>query len=254
MQIVSLPLAKLHSVTDAFEIFNGDSATSAFSGFYNLLTDAMVDISGVSAFFLGEVFKNTFGRLGAFALKASTLPTATMAYSSYNSTTIDISVRVSGDINYATIDTKPFVRVKALRFGNVASLQDVPFTPTANQIGFTLCVLEKVKLLLSSLIGHLCPTVNCPKRDNLIWFPAKNTAVIGNAAQLGKSALRLFVNLVTIRNLGNNSHCHLRRQSELLSNGIVAGVMQIVLTKRLCHPGMITNILRSAIGGKQSFA
>lgn len=247
MEIGSLLAPKLHTLTDAAQILNGDTAPGAFRKVYDRFADPVILIRCVTLFFLGKVFQYTLGRFRTFALQATTLAATTLAQIEHDRTIMAVAVTIKGDVDDATVNAKPLVGIEAFWLWNVAGLMDVVFTFAVNQIGLALGILQQVNLLLSRKVRHFDSAVDSPKTNYLIWFPAKDSTVIDHTAERGKGAFRFPVEFVTVRNLGDYTNGHLRRKVELLTNGVVSSVVQIVLLETFCHPSLVTDKLRSTI-------
>ena len=76
MEIGLLLATKLHAVTDAAKIFDGNTTTGAFRKFYNLFADPVILVTGVALLFLGKMAQHPLSRFCLFGLKSSSLATS----------------------------------------------------------------------------------------------------------------------------------------------------------------------------------
>ncbi|MEZ4726200.1 MAG: hypothetical protein R3E79_03590 [Caldilineaceae bacterium] len=158
MEIGSLLAPKLHTITDTCQFLDGNPAAGAFRKVYDLFADAVVLIFGVALFLLGKIAQYTLCRLRSFALQTATLAATTLAHTEHGSAIVTVAVTIKGDSDDARIDAKPFIGIEPFGFWYVASLMDVPFALAVYQVGFTLSVLQHVKLSLPCMIAHFCST------------------------------------------------------------------------------------------------
>ena len=249
MQIVPLALTKPYPFADPFEVFQNYPAPGAFSVLDDLFADLVIYICGKAPFFAGKISKDTRRRFSLFGLQAATLAASTVTHGIDDSPAVDCAIAVGGDVDNTTINTQPLIGVEANRFGQIASLMDVPFAIAQNQVSFTLRILKQVKLFLSSHKGHLQTTVERPDRNNLlVELPSEDTGIVGNGAEREKGPLRFLVHFVSVGNLSNYAHNHLGGKGKLFSDFIIQRMVQIVLPEHLRHPSVLTNVRSRTIG------
>jgi hypothetical protein len=158
MEIIPLTLAEPYPLADSLEVFKDDPAPGAFSVLYDLFADLVVNTCREALFFLGKVAQYPFGRFGLFSLQAATLSASAVTHSGNDLTAVNIPSAIGSDIDNAGINPEPFVGVKSFWFWQVTSLMDIPFAFAVNQVGFTLRILQQIKLLLTSKERHFQPT------------------------------------------------------------------------------------------------
>lgn len=247
MQGCSLAASSPDPVTDALQIFKGDSSSGALRRINNLLADRVVDLSGKASFFAGKLSEATTTRLRTLLLQLATQTTVAKAHVLNLTAAVQLLVAVSRNRGDTEINTEIVGWRFERGFVNVARLIQVELAIAIDKIGFALSLCQQSPVGFTTDKGDGQSPIERPDRNGVAFLPTENAVVVGDAAQRSKRPLCLPVELVAIGNFGNNANRNLRRKTELFSDGIVASVMQIVLAKLLTVPGVGAEIVRRCI-------
>ena len=235
--------------TDAFEILQGNAAFGAFRGLDQGLADTVVCIALETLLAARQLSKPTLGRLCANRLKDGATMLIPLALGLDLLARENVSVTGNGNVHDTQINAEPSGRIELVRFGDFADLMEIPFTVSENQISLTLSVFKKLKLTFASKEWHALTPAHRPDVDRLVSHsPRKNAFVIGDRSVFLERALVLPVEFVRVCDLGFSTYRYLRRQSKLLPNGIVAGVVEIILHECLGIPSHVTDVVARGIG------
>lgn len=247
MQGCSLAASGPYPVANALQIFQGYSACGALRSINKLLADLVVDMFGKASLFAGELFKATTTSLRTFGLQLFAQAPMAKAYILDLTTAMHLAITIDGNVSNPQINAKKIIGIVLVRLCNIASLIKIELAIAVNQICLTLAIRQQLALMVTTDERHCLPTIKRPERKRVTAFPGKNPVVIGNATQRLESAFGLAIKLVAIRHFGNNTNGHLSRQAKPLADGIVSGMVQVKLPKRLRFPSKITQVISCGI-------
>lgn len=236
-------------LTDAFEVFKGNPSCGVFCLANDLFGNLVVDVLLESGLLARQLAQTTAGGLRANGLKLVSAFLEPLSGSFDLVTSIVVSVAGGRYVDYTHINAKKVVGVVSGLLVNVASLVKVELTIAIDQISLTLTILQHSKLLLASDKLDLLSAFDCPDGHNgLLKFPRENTVIVSNRAKWSKLSLGFLVKLVRVCHLRNRANGNLGSQLELLTHGIVAGVMQVVLLEALAIPSDFTDEVCGGVG------
>ena len=241
-----LALPNRDSGPDTAQIFQSNTPASVFSLCNNTLGNYVIDMDSKASFLFGPLLEKARASLRPLCLKLT--PEFSVAFSE----TIDLvpgvglPVRVGSDINDTQVNAKEPRRVIGGRFLDLAHLVKVEITVAINKVGFATAVFKKLGLLTSGSKSNLQPAATRPDRY-LGSLPGEDALIVGNAPMPIKCPRGLPVELVGIGNLGQHPNHYLSRESKSTSDVIVEKVVEVILAKSLCFPGMGADIVGSIV-------
>ncbi|MCX6048487.1 MAG: hypothetical protein NT075_25570, partial [Chloroflexi bacterium] len=132
---------------------------------------------------------------------------------------------------------------------NVADGEQVERTVDTGQVRFTLLGLQQSPLVLTTNERDCLTPGHRPDRYRATGqAPAEHPIIVGNATQWLESALGLLVQLVSISHFGDAPHNQLRRQAEMLADGVIGKFVQPELTEGAHIPGDLADLIASSVG------
>jgi hypothetical protein len=248
MQGCSLRPTNRYPITDTAKFLYGDSLIGVFGLSDNAFADVVVCPSGELPFLTGELFQAAARGLRTFGLEL--LAQLTMAIPNVldRRALVDRTVTIDGDIGDSEIDAEETIGIDGWRFVNIACRQKVELPITIDEIGLTALALQHNRLTVATDECHVLATVKRPNRDSvLIRDNAQDAIIEGDTPQQAKRALGVFVDLIRVCDFGHDTNRCLSGQSELLTNGVIGGMVQIVLSELLRIPSEIAQVVGGTI-------
>jgi hypothetical protein len=248
VQDASLLAGSPYPGADAFEVFEGNTATGAFSRSNDLLRDYMVDVFGESSFFSTSFYKKSFGTFRSFPLQLAPGSIGTTTQTIKVSTREVFAVACSRYIDNANIDAKPAEGCLLFDVGYVDADEQVELLAMQNEIGFAPFVLKQDSLRVSADERDSLSTLGGPNIGYVI-SPRQNAGIIRDGAKWSELAFSVSVELVGVCDLGNATHNHLRAETaEFGSAFVVTELVKIELSECLSRPGAIRKPITSRVG------
>lgn len=244
MQRCSLRLSSPYPVTDALEVFQGDTPTGAFSLSNDAFADLVVDIGSKAALFTRQLAQTTTARLCSFALEF--LAQATMAVTNvrYRLALVDFTRAVSGDIGHAQVNTKKVFDILWRRLVNFAGGQQVELATNQAQVGLATLAAQQFLIPLATDERDSLATVYRPD-GNLVFieFPRQDADIVGNRAVRLEGAPRPSIPLVGVRHFGNTADDNLRSQVEGGTHVTVDKFLKLKLAEGASVPSYLTDVV-----------
>lgn len=223
--------------TDALEIFNGNSASGAFGGSNDFLSNTVIGVSGKPALLATEFLEMSFGapRSAFLELGSKTLMSSTDVVE--RGAAVYITVAVRGNVNHSEIHTKEVFCVFRFRIIDVAGSRQIEFALVIDQIGFALAVNEQFLLAFTGGEVDTLATCNRPDGDGSIGkLPRQNAFIVSYCAVLAKLTHCILVQIVCVGNLRNTADYNLGSEWELGSDLFIHQPMQGELAEYLLPP------------------
>ena len=243
--------------TNTFQIFQGNPSIRAFSNTANLFGDDVIHVPHKSLFPSTEPVQDALGLARAFLLKSLSLPPSPSAnFGCLASVTECLAVGTLREVHQSKVDAKPANSFLFAFLWHVHGHVEIPLAVTQNQIALAFRKFQQLTLALATdKLNMFQPSSHSPDAHGRgRKLEIKNASVVGNAAVLAKSALRLLVQLVGVSNLGVKADNNLRGQIELTANLFVVQTVHWELAKLLLFPAQFRQTTCRLIRQLQSFA
>lgn len=248
MQGCSLRPTNRYPITDTAKFLYGDSLIGVFGLSDNAFADVVVCPSSELPFLTGELFQAAARGLRTFGLEL--LAQLTMAKPNVldRLALVDRTVTINGNIGDSEINAEETIGIDGWRFVNIACRQQIELPITIDEIGLTALALQHNCLTVATDECHALATVKRPNRDSvLIRDNAQDAIIEGDTPQQAKRALGVLVYLVRVCDFGHDTNRCLSGQSELLTNSVIGGMVQIVLSELLRIPSEIAQVVGGTI-------
>lgn len=230
----SLTLAKPCPPANAFEVFNGDAAMSAFAEVNESLADNVVLVTTESGFLIADSLHRPPRILAGSSLVfvrhllaevAASIQVATA--DSLNSTALNrIPVTGADDLRDTEINANESLDFNRRILGKINRANQVELAATMHQIALPLESIESRPLIFAEHNGDNLPSTKSQQANAIQPLEAHQPVVVGDCAGWLENRTRILVLTESFTRLSNGAGSHLGRQSELLSNREVARMMQ----------------------------
>lgn len=248
MQRSSLGATQPYPPADTLEVFKSNPATGVFRAGHDAFADRVVGIRSKPVFLAGQLLEASARRLRALALQPGAQATMAITHVVHGVTTVNRPVAVRREVDNAQVHAQEFAYVFGRGFLHLAHLVQVEFAAPKDQVRFALHERQQGKLTLARDKRDGLPSAHRPDAYGLRGqLPGQDVAVIGDAAMRAESTPRFAVELVGVGDLRQQANGHLGRQLVALAHIVVAGVVQVVLAKRLGVPGVCADEVRRRV-------
>jgi len=242
-------LAANRSLTDALEVFQGDTSVSVLRFLNKSLTNRMVDICLKTGLTARQLTKFAFRRLGLLALKITTpvfvLPAVTFHYLSVKV----FSITIRGKIDNAKVYPQKVVNVELIRFIKVTGDEQVERSVDVNEVAFSKLTLQELALMFSTSEGNMLTTRNRPNRNfGVFEVKGKETIIECYCTQHLERTHDFLIEFVSIGNLGNTTYHYLSCKLELFTNWIISQFVEWKLAKGSALPRLFTDEIAGTVG------
>ena len=244
MQIIALRATEPYSVTDAGQVFDGNTASGAFRLFDNLLANPVVLIGCEACLPAGDRRQSAVGATGPIRLETPALATAALANAKHSVTRKDHAVRVTGNVLDTHINAKPAIRFKGVVFSDAANLVQVVVAIAQDKIALALKRVKHLALTLTANERNGLPPVNRPDGNfGLVQFPGQDSIIVSGRSSLAESVLGSLVELVAVGDDRDHAYGRLSGQAKLLTDSIVCSMVYVVSSEGLTHPGLVADVV-----------
>jgi len=250
MQRGSLGAPKPYPVADSAQVFQSEAAPSALRFCHEAFTQVVVRPFCEAGLAAGQRFEAAFGRVCAFALEFGAQATMAIAHRVDRAGRVDFTIRVDCDVDDAQVNAQDAFDVLWRGFFNFAGRGEKEFVTEQNQVGFALAGLEKFSLMLAAHEWNGHASIHRPD-GNRVGSPAQNAVVVSQTPHRLELATHTPGQLVSIGDLGDTAHRHLRREFELLAHRSITQVMEVILPEGLRLPGLLADKLTGGIANSQ---
>src|SRR5882672_5874964 len=239
----SLSLAKPCSITNAFELFNGDSRLSVFCFLNEPLADDVVGVPAKASLFLSAGFQlapNVLRPIAALLslrggnlkdLAAAVVMPACLLYAGAAECFARAHRR---QVDYAKVHTQK-ISVRSWRIvGQINGYEQKPFAVLASdQIALAVLEMKPLGLVLAHHDRDDHPAFERQQRDAVNALERHQPLVIWDARVFLESGAFGFVSAIGFADLGDAADGHLSRESEIFTQLAVVELLQFDLVGRL---------------------
>jgi hypothetical protein len=160
-----------------------------------------------------------------------------------------LAIRRMRNRHETEIDPNPLDCLVLPHVRNVNGRKQKPFFVPVNQISLATLKREKLFMMVSADERDLLATVQRPDaREAFVHVPGQDSQVVADRTVFTKLAANLSVQLVSVRNLGVQSHNNLSGQRKLISNRPVEAFVQAVVAKLFSRPREFAQAVTRIIG------
>lgn len=243
-----------YPVADAFQVLNGDPASSVFRFLHNMLTDAVVGIRLITRLFTRQIAEFSFCGLSSFLLKITAAVSVFPALFINRRATVSFAVRIGGQINDAQVNAKKISDILRFRRLDFAGNKEIELAADVAQISLSAFAFQQFALSFATFIDHVLAALKRLDAYDLIGnLEAQDAIVIRERAVWPKDSLSFLVHFIGHSNLGNSPHRNLGGQVKPVTECSVNQMMQSKLIKGLCFPCSLAGIIASGIGRLKRF-
>ena len=222
----SLLLPGLNPFADTVEIFNGDTATGAFSFGNNLLGNAVINVGGESLLFTTQFLESALGGAGLLLLEPSPQPSMPMADRFDFASAMPLAIRGRGNVGDSKVYPKEFRWDNRRSVRQVHRAVQIELALPVDQIDLALDPVEPLLLILTVDQGNDQATFRqCPQADLIESLEAQNAFVIGDGPGRLEYRTLLLVPCKALDRFPDSADGHLCRQ---LVSGSDFGVRQFM--------------------------
>lgn len=248
MQDRALTTPSRYPFTNTLQILKGYPASGVFGGIYDLLRDNVVGIARKASFLARQAFQLAAGAVRLALLKFGSQAAVTDTHMLDALALMKLTVAGDGNIRYAQIDAKKLVYFNFRRFFYVACLVKVELPLAVDQITLATQSLKQIEVVLAADERHLLSSAHRPD-THLLWreFVGDEPFVERKRRQWLERALGFLVQFVGVGNFGKHAHCDIRAQAELLTDALIAQLVQRELPEHLSFPRPFTDIVASGV-------
>lgn len=243
----ALAMPNRHSVSDAAQVFKGDTPSSVFSLFNNPLADYVVDISSKSLFLAGTLFKKSFCLFRAVSLEFR--PHLGMSFSK----TINLISRVGSpigvgsDINDTQVNSKKAIRFIRKWLWGIYHHCQIESAITEDKVGLPDYPIKPCFLISSNSDGDNLSSLKSQDGYLVQSLPREDALVINDSPICFESGLNGAVSLVGFGNLANGTDGKLCRKLKVLSYLTIDSLLKAKLTRCAKSKGNLSDGIASLV-------
>jgi len=235
-QACPLALPSRYPFANAFEIFEGNTATGALSVRHECLADLVVDVLLIASLFAADLQQLACGRPRALALKIAPAMGGLATVLFDGGPRVDIPIAIGRDVDNSEVHTEHVRGLDQLGIVDLANSRQIEYAADKEKIGFPLASREQRTLALSAGKRHDLTPIDSPDRDAIIGFETQDAVVVGNSSQQTKSFSGLSVEFVGVGNLFDALHDDLGCEPRTSAHGVVYKFVQSVLPENFLVP------------------
>ena len=247
-QACPLALPSRYPFANAFEIFEGNTATGALSVRHECLADLVVDVLLIASLFAADLQQLACGRPRALALKVAPAMGGLAAVLFDGSSRVDVPIAIRGNVDDAKVDTKHVRGLDQLGIVDLADGRQVEYAADKEKVGFPLASREQRTLALSAGERHDLTPIDSPDRDAIVGFEAQDTVVVGESAQQTEGASGLAVELVGVSDFSNAANDNLCGEPGAGSHGVINELVQSILSENVLVPSDRADLVADHVG------
>ena len=237
MQGGSLTLSNRYPGADAFEVFQGNSASSALSVFHDALADRVVHISGKMRFLLGSLLQTAFGRLGSLGLQLLAEPAVAIAHIIHLRRRVHLPIGVHGNVRHSQVNTHHVSNINRGGLLDLTGSKEIELTVNQGKVGLPMSEAQQIVLPGTTDKGYFLTATQAPDGDPSIGqTPVENSIIVGDRPVFLEPSSHLMVKPVSIGYLTDAPHHDLSRQGEISSCLSIGEFVELILTKGLGLP------------------
>lgn len=230
------------------QIFESNRTLCVFRLGHNLPTNAVVSVLREASFCARESLEFALGRPCAFGLQLGAQAAMTVAHIIDVTTRMDFTITIYGDVRQPQVHPQRAFHVNGFGFFRFTGCRKKKRSPIDAQVAFALTSLEQCPLSLPADERDAKPAAHRPNRDSaILQSPRQDTVIVGDAPRPFEGPLGFAVKFVGVGNFSNRPYPNLGRQIKLFPHILIAGAVQVILSKGFLLPGKLTDELASEI-------
>ena len=224
-----LALANRDPVSDAREVFKGNTATGVFGLRNNPLTEHVVDISGKTCLFARTLYQKPLGCLRAVGLEFPSQFGMAFSQTVHLASGVGFSVGIGGNIDDAKVDAQKALGVVGVWFGGIDHHGQVEGLISEDKVGLPDNAVESRFLVGTDAHGYEFSSLKGKDGYPVGALPGEDTLVIDHGA-VGLESVNLGLILaVALDHLTDNPDCHLCRKTIMLTKVAICKVVELHL-------------------------
>ena len=223
----ALGLANRYPVTDAAEVFNGNTASGVFGFAYDRLADPVIRVSVESSLPPSERAQVTFGGLGAAGLKAGTKPGDARAVREGRLARVDFAVGVDREVADAEVDAEPAFRIDGRAVGHIDSHEEEELALAVDEVGLPPGAIQSSAMVGADGARHDDAAVQSEQAHAVeAVLERVDPLVVGDGAERLERAALGLVTAIDLADLGDRAHGVLCGESEAVPQLAIVGALQ----------------------------
>ena len=211
----TLSLPNRDPLANPLEVFEGDPPRGVFGFRDQLLTQAMVHITGEALFFPSPPFQQPLGGLGAFGLQLRSEARMTRPQPIQVCPRMLLTIGVGGNVDDSEVDTQPVVGIFRRRFWDIDNDGEIERPIPVEQVRLPAHPRQARGLVAAKYDGHALPSRHRQDRRAVHPFPRENPLVIDDSPVGAKGRLDRFIALVRLADLRNGADGQLRGEAKI---------------------------------------
>ncbi|MCI0461271.1 MAG: hypothetical protein L0Z62_30355 [Gemmataceae bacterium] len=245
---VAVLSACLGALTDAGQVFQGNSATRSESEVYQAAADDVVDVGGVFPFAATEPFQEAVCPLRAFALNGTPDFRVVLAESIDLRGFMDVPIRIDGHAPPAKINAKDAFYLDRLgRFALDLDVQEVAPIAALDEHGAGRLLSFECRLLPFAELGcEALPPVEQGQGEGPIGLTEGKDALVIVDAGGGEGGVGFLLDLEGGADAANGANGQVGGQAEGVADFTVAGVLKDDLVGGFLAAGDFGNVVAGA--------
>jgi len=253
--MLNSPLAFSNSdpVANALEVFDGNAASGAFSLFNNLFGDTVISVFLKSGFFTLAFLKQSFSRFSTFGLELSSETGISGSGVVKLTAREGLSVTCGGDFHDSQVYSQEVIRLALRWLWNFNTDVEVEHAIDIHKVGLSANALHVDGAVFAKDKRYVNSISQSFDIDNVGSFELPDSMVVDYGTVFSELMVFVFVYLIGFFNLAYGTDSHLRRQSKLLSDIIIAELMQSYLACYMLFGSHIRDVVTGGVEGFHSF-
>lgn len=251
-RVVLSPLAFLNPDprTYALKVFQGDRSIRAFSLQHHPFADVVVHPGREAAFLSTPLTEQPLGSPTPLGLKPSPEFGVSFPESVDLPPAVSLTIGVGQDVDDAQVNTQHILSCQQGRFLNIHNSVEIENVVSVHQVGFANPVGQHLSLSRAASIGDNLPPLlsDSPNGYSVVREISHNAVIVGNGAVWPEGSQGTSVQLISVGGFGNAPDGHLRCKGEVLADGVIAQLVELVLAEDLLFPGEPTDLVAGGIG------
>jgi len=244
-RLMALPLAfsNLCPLPDTLEVFKGNQAGGAFSLRHQSLANYMVGIPSKASFLPRQLFKMPFSRLCPPALKRSLEFAGLFSNLIHLLPGVKLTIAINSDMDNTEVNPQCPSGVIWCWLRGINSNGKVENTLPQDKVALPDHSIDSGFLILSNPNRDNLSTLKGQNRDIVQSLKRQNTRV-KNHSRVGLKDIQFgFIPAIDFNDFTHTSHCHLSRQSIMLSQIAVSKMVKLYLSSSVMLKGKLGDIV-----------
>ena len=253
-RLMSAPLAMSNrAIADTLQIFKGYLAMRVFCLRYKPFANYVVNRTSESGLPARQSFEMPFSRFSALILKRSLQCINTIPNLIHRFTRVELPIAVNGKVDNTKVNPQRADRVVRGGFRGINDDSEIEDAVAQDKVGLSHLSIEPGFLVRANSYRDNLSTLECQDRNLVQPLPRKNPLVIDHSRVGLKRVLNFPICLITLRDLGNRSNCHLRRELVVFSKIAVDHMVKVILPIGLRLECLLGGVIASLIESLHRF-